>query len=169
MFLLSGEKWLELTHPLEICEPYILCYYLSVTPTAVRFVNKLRKITGYKVIYLNHNAIDKFGCDKEIRDYDPIDFISYISHATIVCTNSFHCSAFSIIFERSFYFVPGLRNKRVEALQEVFELGDRFVSEKLIETITIDSIPISYDKGRDKSCDYINESVDYLKKSLNLK
>ena len=33
---------------------------------------------------------------------DPNDFVRYISRATYVCTDSFHCSVFSTIFHRQF-------------------------------------------------------------------
>lgn len=166
VFLLPKEHWSKLIEKQPLKEPYILCYFLSVTSTAVKLVDKVRKLTGLKVVYLNHNALDKLGCDEEIRDFDPLDFIFYISNATIVCTNSFHCSAFSIIFERSFFFVSGLRNKRIETLQEVFHLGNRLVYDDVIDMMTEADIKIDYAKGRAEGRFYINESINYLLNSL---
>ncbi len=168
VFLLSKTSWTGILRPLDIKEPYILCYFLSVSHLAEKFVKKVRETTGMKVVYLNHNALDKLGSDIEIRDYDPIDFISYISNASIICTNSFHCSAFSIIFERNFFFVPGFRNKRVENLQEVFKLGNRFVDDKLIDKFDESVINIDYSKGREMGKAYIEESKSYLQNVLNL-
>lgn len=168
VFLLSRKHWLSITKQVECKEPYILCYFLSVPPLAIKLVNKIKEVTGFKVVYLNHNAFDKIGCDEEIRDYDPIDFISYISKASVVCTNSFHCSAFSIIFERNFFFVPGMRNKRVENLQEIFHLGDRFATKENIELIDKKKIVIDYSLGEENGDRYINESKEFLVNALNI-
>lgn len=164
VFLLSIDDWNKISKPIEIVDPYILCYFLSVSDLAIKTVEKIRQLTGLKVVYLNHNSLDKFNSDVIVPDFDPSLFISYISKASYVCTNSFHCSAFSIIFKRNFMFVPGMRNKRVETLQTVFNLGDRFASYDRIDNLTLDDLHIKYSSN--SGDDFIDSSKDFLLHAL---
>ena len=105
VFLLSPTQWEDIATPPKTKEKYILCYFLSYGNLSDRVVNKLRELTGYKVINLNVNQYDKFKSDEIVWDAGAQDFISLIKNAEFVCTNSFHCTAFSIIFRKNFVVV----------------------------------------------------------------
>lgn len=165
VFLLDADDWLSIASTpsfINTEEPYILCYFISVSPLAVKTVQKMRELTGLKVVYLNQNAIDRFKSENEIRVFDPRMFVGLISKAEYICTNSFHCTAFSIIFRRNFIYIPGMRNKRVETLEEVFSLGDRFASEQRLSGLSKDDLTVDYSKGEENGKNYIKESKSYL-------
>ena len=105
VFLLSTYQWDEIAaNPMET-EPYILCYFLNVEPMAVEFVNKMKRITGYKVITLVLGSHEKYKSDKLVYAYTPSEFIGYIKNAAFIITNSFHCSAFSSMYRKNFRFI----------------------------------------------------------------
>ena len=166
VFLLKVEDWNSIHTDFDIEEPFLLCYFLSVSDLSLKAVKKMKELTGLKIVYLNHNTLDKLNSDIEIRDFDPAKFVTAISKATYVCTNSFHCSAFSIIYKKNFMFVPGMRNKRVENLQELFGLGNRLLSEDRLDNLTLSDLEVDYTKGSEKGCSFINESKTYLLSSL---
>lgn len=167
VFLLSRGCWDKILRKPAIKEPYIFCYFLSVSDLAVKAVEKLRKLTGYKVVHLNLNTLDKFHSDYNIRVSDPCDFIGYISQATFVCTNSFHCSAFSILYKRNFCFVPKhMANSRVKGLQDVFQLGNVILSEDKVHDLQLGDLTIDYQNGERSGNEFIEKSKEFLLNSL---
>lgn len=104
--ILSEDKWYELADKSEkkIREPYIFCYFLGSHALGREIAKKIRKQTGYKVVNLPHFKgyveADRNFADIDLYDVTPQDFISLIRDASYVCTDSFHGTAFSIIFEK---------------------------------------------------------------------
>jgi len=164
VFLLDRTDWDKIKNT-EKCieEPYILCYFLSVTEQMVKTVEKVRQLTGYKLVHLNINALDKFHSDVNIRAAGPRDFVGLISKASFVITNSFHCSAFSVIYRKDFIFCPkGNANERIVNLQEVFGLGNVMMSKEKLESLSKEDLSVDY-----SNCDKLGgEFLEYSKKFL---
>lgn len=86
---------------------YILCYFLGNNPPHREFAKRLKEATGCKIIALTH--LDEFVksdegyADETPYDIDPADFLNLIRNAEYVCTDSFHCSVFSILYKRQFF------------------------------------------------------------------
>ena len=106
--LFTGEEWLGIQKKEAIInEPYIFCYMLGNNPPHRKFAKRLRKATGCKIVALTH--LDEYvKCDNEYADFtpydvDPADFLNLIKNASYICTDSFHCSVFSILYKRQFY------------------------------------------------------------------
>jgi hypothetical protein len=106
--LLSKAEWSNLIKDstAEIGEPYILCYMLGPRTDNRIAVTKLGKILGLKIVVFNHMdwyepADENFG---DIHDYtsDCLDFVNLLSKAEYVVTDSFHCSVFSVLFNKKF-------------------------------------------------------------------
>lgn len=143
--LFNKEEWTQeiATSTVQKKEPYIFCYFLGTNQNARKEVNKLKVQTGYKIITIRHMdeyvpEDESFG-DEAPYFVDPNDFIKYISEAEYVCTDSFHCTVFSIIFHRQFMtfyrFASSSktnRNSRIDSLfnilhinkEHIFEAGD---------------------------------------------
>lgn len=168
VFLLDRKQWDEIAGTkLLPKEPYVFCYFLSVTPLAVETVRKIKELTGLKIVHFNLNALDKFNSDYNIRIAGPTDFIGLISNATYICTNSFHCSAFSIIYRKNFVFVPkNMANERIYSLMDKFHISDVFVTKDKIKGITIEDLNVDYSKTNQSDDDFIAESKEYLHKAL---
>lgn len=167
VFLLSKEHWESVASKPSISEPYIFCYFLNVDPFAVDVVNKLRNITGYKVINLALDALDKFHSDMVFRRANPFDFIGYIKNAAYICTNSFHCSAFSTIFEKNFAFIPkSWANERILSLQEIFKI-DLIMTKDKYENLSVSMLEHDYSKGYSNGQEFIQESRDFILGVIN--
>lgn len=168
VFLLSQKQWSDIASPSPVKEKYILCYFLSYGSFSDKVVNKLRELTGYKVVNLNINQYDKFHSDKVIWDAGAQDFVGLIKNAEFVCTNSFHCTAFSIIFRKNFVVVnKGWASSRMQSLQTVFGLDNRFVSEQWVDTATAEMLQVDYSLMEERIQKKINESIEYLKEALD--
>ncbi|MCR5797623.1 MAG: polysaccharide pyruvyl transferase family protein, partial [Eubacterium sp.] len=137
------------------CAPYILVYFLERSSKAFAFVNLLKQLTGLKVIYIGslikrhrENLNAEF-----MGGLSPDEFVNLIKNATYVVTNSFHGTAFSIVFEKQFWVNP-LENGKVT--------NDRFFS-LLNQTGLINRII-----PNDYNGDYINNTIDYIEVNVRL-
>ena len=106
--LFTGDEWMVIQTKEPIVEgKYILCYFLGNNPPHREFAKRLKEATGCKIIALTH--LDEFVksdegyADETPYDIDPSDFLNLIRNAEYVCTDSFHCSVFSILYKRRFF------------------------------------------------------------------
>lgn len=167
VFLKSRDYWEQLAIDPEVMEPYIFCYFLGTNDTAVELVNKVRKLTGYKIIHLNLNARDRFNSDLNLRAISPQQFLGFIKNAAYVCTNSFHCSAFSVIFRRNYCVAPkSFANARMESLQDMFGLGQRLFNQTMIKSMVSNQLLVDYSRADTLFAPFEKTSKDYLSEAL---
>lgn len=100
--LMEKDDWDTLAEKSEIREPYILIFTVLKQVNLIDYALKLSEKTGMKVIFLNNNDIKKIKGITYIDPVSPGEFISMIKNASYVCTNSFHGTAFSLIYEKDF-------------------------------------------------------------------
>lgn len=104
---------------------------------------------------------------------DPNDFVKYISNATYVCTDSFHCTIFSIIFHRqfmTFYRFANAsktsRNSRIDSLFDVLKIErERIFSGDICSVI---DNKIDYDAVDIKLNELRNDSLNFLSNALRV-
>lgn len=120
VFLLKTENWEKLAKKPKL-ENYILIYKLNTSDIIFDFARKLAKLTGKKIVALNFDVVDQIKTPdiKGVYSASVEEFLGYFKYADYVVTNSFHGTAFSIIFHKKFY---------VEALQKDFMPNDRVES-----------------------------------------
>lgn len=104
VFLLEKEQWLELTAPIDVTGKFVLGYFIGDVAGMRKYSQALAKHIGGKVVVINQNLRDVFVGGKCIRyDAGPREFLWLINNATMICTNSFHAVAFSLIFNKNFW------------------------------------------------------------------
>ena len=154
-------------------ELYIFCYFLGTNQEARKAAKELKEKTGYKIITIRHMdeyvPEDELFGDEAPYNVDPNDFVKYISRAAYVCTDSFHCTVFSILFHRQFMtfyrFAEGSktgRNSRINSLFDLFELQERLYKGD-INKITN---PIDYNSVDEKLSELRKESIYFLNECL---
>ena len=134
--LLDSSDWDEIASPRIIPEKYIFCYFMGNNPDQRNFAQRLAAKTGCKIVALLH--LDQYiPSDDSYADYAPYDvtpsdFVSLVKHAEFVCTDSFHGTVFSVIYNRNFFTFMRFNNKaslstntRIESLLSTFKLTNR--------------------------------------------
>jgi len=175
--LLTSEEWAEeiAQSTVDTTEPYIFCYFLGTNPDMRQAADKLKQKTGLKIIAIRHldeylSSDEQFG-DEAPYDVSPNDFVKYISKAQYVCTDSFHCTIFSILFHRrfmSFYrFKSSSKNSRNSRIDSLFALTG--LQERLF-TGDINQMEkdINYSEVDEKLNVFRKDSLQFLRKSLEL-
>lgn len=176
--LLSKDDYKAITSKCTIKDPYIFFYSVKFNSSAVNSVLKFAKIVGLPIYTLltlgeNENIIKhrtKFHFPK--GDVGPSGFLSMIKNAKYVITDSFHGTAFSLIFEKEFWAINDRSRKglykddnRIKHILKVTGLSDRYITEEQIQDVivrkridyTLVNKLISIEKN--KSIDYITNAI----------
>lgn len=146
VFLLKKEQWKVVN--MQCKKPYVLCYFFS-NSTKIR--EQIKKSLGEEVDLLfipyvkqKYNIFDCKGPGKRLYDVGPKDFVSLVAGAECVYTDSFHGTAFSIIFNRPFYVFGRDKDKdqtsmnsRLYNILHTFGLENRLINvDKITENIS---------------------------------
>ena len=175
--LFDGKDWMIIQEEAPIIEgEYIFVYFLGNNLLHREFVTRLKKETSLKVVCLPH--IDEYveadeACsDIRLYDIDPGQFLNLIRNAKYVCTDSFHCSAFSIQYEKNFFTFRRFSNtsrqstnSRLETLFNMTGIEDRLIvgNENIKKVLTIKT---DYSLVRERLRKNIEESYKYLTTAL---
>lgn len=146
---------------------YLLAYFLNEpskdTKTNIRKLanNNGLRIIGIPYIFENDNFID------ELYTAGPIEFLNLINNASIVCTDSFHGTAFSLnfgkpffVFERN-YGKASAQSTRIISLLEKTETLHRYcINGEIINTeIDFNKVFTVLNEERGKSINYLLNSL----------
>lgn len=115
VFLLSAADWHEIVQEPYIKTPYIFCYLLGSNKEQHERAIKIAKENSCKLVtipYLNgYNQLDDNFGDIQISAASPQEFLGLIENAAGVVTDSFHATAFSVIFNRPFWTLSRFKNQ----------------------------------------------------------
>lgn len=101
--MISSEQWCSLFSLPSGTNHYILAYFLDTPSDKARMVLKeMSALLKCKVISIPHEFADMTYCDEKVAA-GPIEFLNLVKKAQLVCTDSFHGTAFSINFHTPFY------------------------------------------------------------------
>lgn len=154
VFLLDKNQWKELESDIYPDDSYVLVYDFEGTDTVKNFTVEYAKRNNLKIYSLYNNGY----CDKSFADYGPDVFLSLIKNAEFIVSNSFHATAFSLIYEKEFCVVKrqeGINSRMVDLLDSV-GISDRIVSDFR------ELSPIDYSKVKEKLDREIDSSKKYL-------
>lgn len=175
--LFTGEEWLSV-QPKEpmVEEQYIFVYFLGSNPLHRAFVKRLKAETGLQVVALPH--IDEYvkedeECsDIQMYDVDPGQFLNLIRNASYVCTDSFHCTVFSIQYRKKFFTFKRFSdhnkqstNSRLDTLFALTGIQGRLLQGN--ETASPEAYPvIDFDQVHERLAYARRNSYRYLKDAL---
>lgn len=149
--LLSAEDWSEYCKDKVSSEPYILVYFLGEKLEHRKIVDEIQKLTNWKVISLPATYLEMENGNYEKVWGGPQEFLSLIKNASLICTDSFHGTMFSINFLKNFFTFcknndseETSENSRLYSALNMFGLSNRII--RNAEKINIEDISIDYDK-----------------------
>lgn len=178
VFLLRREEWKSLVGSKCDSERYALCYFLGNDSTERKIAKEYAKCKNLKMKvmpFLNGEISEDdldYG-DERIINASPSEFVQLIQNAEIVFTDSFHATAFSLLFERQFYVFDrsfqSSMGSRIESLTELFSVQDHYCNipnrttfDYIYETASID-----YSKEFTDFETMRKSSISYLLSNIN--
>ena len=135
--LLTAEEWNKLLKEPKIRGKYILVYQLGINPEIVNFAKRLKKKTGYRIVYIPFPLVGLLKCRCEIT-VGPAEWMGLFKNAEYVISDSFHGVVFSLLFNRKFFAKADghHKNRRVEQLLKLVNLSDRTMNDVSDEQLT---------------------------------
>lgn len=170
--LLNKEDWEKLIGPPIINKPYIFYYSLNCKKYSVDFVKRISKEYKLPIITSFMHPRESFKGIKMYGDSGPLEFLNLLYYSTLVCTNSFHGTVFSIIFEKDFYAIFDednnkniIRENRKASLLEQIGLSDHISS--ISNIISLNEIKkTDYNEIKKKLSKLQEGSKNYLLKAV---
>ena len=137
---------------------YLLVYDTEQSDSLRRTALRIAKEKKLKIY--NVSAFRMGYADKDLWASSPLEFVRLIRDAKYVVSNSFHATAFSLIFERDFCVINRSEriNERMKSLLQDLSLEKRLVTGYIDYIID----PIDYLKV----CGLIQKEIDYSKDFL---
>lgn len=161
--LINKEDWCNLVRKNINKEPYILVYALEKNDAFKNIIKKIREETGYSVIDISQCNLHLKKIQERKMDFAPDEFLTYIYNSSLVITNSFHCTVFSIIFHKDFITVPHKKsNERLSDLLNNLKLEDHFYNKEtsfMLKTVNWELVDNNIDSYRLDSIEYLKSII----------
>lgn len=119
VFLLTANMWQQYEAKYDIPGRYMLLYLLEDNPDLLKYAehyavkHDLKILEIHPTMAFHHRGIER------LNDVGPSEFLFLIRNADVVCTNSFHATAFCMIFEKTLIHIPNSQSpERTEHILE---------------------------------------------------
>lgn len=142
VFLIDAEEWKKIAKPLNRNKAFNLAYFLSNPGGSPFALKKYSQKSNTEVLSIGFSPRDfRYGieCDYSLG---PCEFLNAVASAEFILTNSFHCTAFAILFGKNFYTrvseAKGSRNDRMITLLKELGLEDRIYVDSQADSLDFD-------------------------------
>ena len=148
VFLLSVEDWSRLTDSKKgsyaniMEKPYLLIYDFEGNSELKAFAIEYAKQRGLKIYAITDKYPLRYA-DKNFKKVGPVDFVRLIANCKAFVSNSFHGTAFSIIYHKPVFVFNRHRhqvNSRMESLLTAFNLKDCLLDTKEKKTLAFTKV-----------------------------
>lgn len=162
--LLEQNEWRKVMKAPAVKEPYILVYQITPSLKLAKVAEKLHKQTGFKVIAIPF-IMDWPHRFKSLFKIGPAEFIGLFCNASYIVTDSFHGTAFSLIFNRKFWSLSSRKESRITSLLDILGLSNRIIyfDEKVPNDLTLD---INYVDANVKFEQYRQNALSVIKEMI---
>lgn len=171
VMLLNIDEWHEFAENSSIRhQNYVFVHFLDMpSASTIQSINQIAETLNFDIICFanNYSTYDSLK-EHTFVDGSPYDYVSLIENASFVCTDSFHTSHFSIIFNRKFcafernYGHQNKQSTRIHNLFSIYECSERFLTDAAIPEELLNVTP-NFDAIREGKTKGIQ---DYLLSSL---
>ena len=138
VFLLTKQEWIETLGLKEKKGKDILFFELHSNPIMRKFAIWLSKEKNLPIMRIT-NSFDTYKGMRTIKRTGPIEFLELIMNSKFVITDSFHASAFSLIFGKQLYI--GMKkgesvglNTRIDTLTNCYGIQNQVITEDFSES-----------------------------------
>ncbi|MBQ3664797.1 MAG: polysaccharide pyruvyl transferase family protein [Lachnospiraceae bacterium] len=163
VLLLNREEWEKITVDIKPKKPYILLYLVPYQKEVVEYAVKLAKEKGMKILMASRSF--RNWSLLHVGSSSPEKFLGLVKNADMVITNSFHGTAFSVVFEKkAVIMLNNARgyNVRSRDLLAMCKIVDEDFKGEKVETDNVDWTFVKQVLKKEQS-----RSKKYLKDMLN--
>ena len=175
--LTDRKRWDELSGDCPfVSEKYIFCYFIGNNPSQREFAKKLAQKTGCKILAVKHideyiKSDDDFG-DIDYLEVGPKEFVNFIRYATYVCTDSFHGTIFSIMYNKNFFTFmrfsdsqKSSMNSRVKNILSIVGLSNRLFENSITPEAAL-AYQVDWSDVNKRLNDFRKSSREYFERAI---
>lgn len=119
VFLMSKQFWESKARGFSDKAKYLFVYDFDNLSTMNEVTLKLARENDLKIYSFFKNSV----ADEVLNELGPLEFLDVIKNAEVVVSNSFHATAFSIIFHTDFYVMNRKENINIRMNDLLANLG----------------------------------------------
>ncbi len=161
--LLSGAQWAAMADNEFSKKDYIFVYTVFNSDSLWDFAYRLSQRTGLPIYTISYSKFHRHKANY-LFSAGPDEWLSYIQNASYVVTNSFHGMAFSINFEKQFYYeLPPKTSgvgSRLQDMAEKYDLTEREISRDSASPIDYKEVSVKLSKERKESLAFIKKITE---------
>lgn len=162
VFLLSRGQWDGLLTSENKMDRYLLVYDTEGSDKIKTIALQIAKQKGLKICNVSGFRLNYV--DKDLWASSPLNFVQLIRDAEYVVSNSFHATAFSMIFQRDFCVVnrSEMINERMKSLLNSYRIEERLVngySDALLDSIDYHIVNLLIQKDVDDSKGFLKAAL----------
>jgi hypothetical protein len=150
----------------KLPKKYIFFYSLKRKPIDYNVIQKVKDTYHLPVVITDIKRKSDLKMDfVRTLDAGPVDFLSLVKHAELVVTSSFHGTVFSLLFEKKFFSINGMKDNRISNLL----LGTGLEAQSIDESTKLPplgNINIDYDSAKEKLEKMTIHSEEFLQNAL---
>ena len=163
VFLLPKEEYEKIAKPIKSKKPYLLLYSVVGNNEMLAVAKDFAAKNDLVLVEICQNK--KRGAKHiQLTGISPEEFLGAIKDAEYVITNSFHGTAFSLIFQKNFYvFDNKARGSRITNILNKAGLENRIIENNIEKIVKID-----YEQVDKNLKDYIASSKQFLLSALSV-
>lgn len=169
VLLIGKSFWANIVPKIDISE-YIILYFLDPVEQNIDLIERIiSQNHAHQIVLINSGFEINLNCNVQILNPSPLEFVGLIMNSRAVLTDSFHGTAFSILFGKEFYTFPrnykiySGQSDRLISILEMFSCQDRYVTEffnfQRIRPLSMSSIDEIIYKEMEKSINYLKDSI----------
>ena len=170
--LLSASEWKQELKLKQTEKQYLLVYFLGTNKKYWEKVYEVSKILNLSLKIIPVYEKDKMRAGVIDESIGPREFVEYFYNASFVCTDSFHGTAFSLIFNKKMLVFERFSNKekenqnsRIYNILSKFNLKNRLYNEstyqhEIMEEINYQCVNEILTKERKKSENYLLNAIE---------
>lgn len=145
-------------------DKYIYVYVLSHNERIAEYAKNLAKEKNLKIFYYSEAQCDFGEYSVNCTSDGPAEFLQRIRNAEYVVTTSFHCVAFSLLFEKNFIaFRRDGMGPKIDNILEIVDLSERLVEDNSVfdinEPIDFKKVRLALEKERENSLHFLKDSL----------
>lgn len=164
VFLLPAEKWKSIEKRIVDDEKYILVYDFDGNPAIGAYAKELAAKNHWKIYSVFSNDY----CDRSFEEEGPLGFLNLVRSAQFVISNSFHATAFSLIFGKRFVVFNRQENinTRMRDLIEMMGISGAVIQcadDPAPEEIDYPSVQKRMNEAIEGSKEYIRSVIEGIK------
>ncbi len=129
-FLLDVDYWKDIAVCPGVSGKYMAVFLLQRNESLVNYALQLSKESGMKLVLLKNRGVARDGVLVD-NDLGPKEFLGYLAGASMVLTDSFHCTVFSLLMGAENFYTyispTSKRGSRIVDLLHTFSLENHLL------------------------------------------